>query len=113
MLQDGIILHLMQDGAGGHSARATIAELNARGIFPVMHPSLSPDLNPIETVWNWMKDYIQKEYRSEIHRSYPRLKAAVIEAWNSITDEQVIELVRSMPEQCQAVIDAQGWHTKY
>ena len=58
MLQDGIILHLMQDGAGGHSARATIAELNARGIFPVMHPSLSPGLNPIETIWNWMKDYI-------------------------------------------------------
>ena len=52
MLQEGIILHLMQDGAGGHSARTTITELNARGIFPVMHPSLSPDLNPIETVWN-------------------------------------------------------------
>src|SRR5208282_808660 len=101
-------MHLMQDGAGGHTARATIAVLNAKGIFPVMHPALSPDLNPIETVWNWMKDYIQEKYGSEVYRSYPWLRAAVIEAWNSITDEEVINLVKDMHNRCQAVIDAKG-----
>ena len=105
-------LLLMQDGAGGHRAKATIKELNRRGIYPIQWPSLSPDLNPIEAVWNWMKDYIQERYRT-IHRSYKKLREQVIEAWNSITNEQVIDLIKSMLERCQAVIDANGWHTKY
>ena len=54
-----------------------------------------------------MKDYIQTKYR-EIHRPYLRLRAAVIEAWNVVTDEQVKELVESMHHRCQAVIDAKG-----
>jgi hypothetical protein len=43
----------------------------------------------------------------EIHRSYPRLRKAVIEAWNSITNEEIRELIGTMHERCQAVIDAQ------
>jgi len=105
-------LILMQDNAGAHAAKDTLIEMQVQGVIPMYWPANSPDLNPIETVWNWMKDYIQAKY-GEIHRSYPRLREAVIEAWNAVTDEQVKELIKSMHDRCQAVIDAEGWHTKY
>ena len=92
-------LVLMQDNAKGHSARAT---LTARyNLVPILWPANSPDLNPIETLWNWIKDYIQVKYGT-IHRSYPELQVQVLEAWNSITDEQVKELIKTMRKRCQA-----------
>jgi transposase len=48
----------MQDGAPGHSTKDTRDELRERGIYPIFWPEFLPDLNPIETVWNKMKDYI-------------------------------------------------------
>lgn len=59
-----------------------------------------------------MKDYIQEKH-PQVHRSYPKLKAAVLEAWESITNEEVLELISSMTARCRAVIEAEGWHTKY
>jgi hypothetical protein len=59
-----------------------------------------------------MKDYIEKKY-PEVHRSYKRLREVVLEAWESITVERIRELVREIPARCQAVIAANGGHTKY
>ena len=41
------------------------------------------------------------------------LEAAVEAAWDSITEEQLEELIRSMPARLQAVIDADGHPTPY
>ena len=102
----------MQDNAGGHAARDTLAFLRERGLTLIFWPALSPDLNLIETLQNRIKDIIE-EKDPEIHRSYTKLRAAIIEAWNLITDEEVRDLIRTMHDRCQAVIDADGWHTKY
>ena len=40
----------MQDGALGHAAGDTKAELVSRGIIVIEWPPFSPDLNPIERV---------------------------------------------------------------
>jgi hypothetical protein len=37
----------------------------------------------------------------------------VEEAWNAIPNEKVKDLVRSIRACCRAVIEAEGWHTKY
>lgn len=105
-------LFFMQDNASGHAAKATLEEMEKWGLRPIFWPANSPDLNPIETVWDWIKDYVQEKY-PEVHRSYPRLREAVIEAWNSITNKQIRELIETMHDRCQAVIDARGGHTKY
>ena len=59
-----------------------------------------------------MKDYIQQQ-APEVHRSYKKLRAVVLEAWNSITHERIIELVRTIEERCLDVILADGWHIKW
>ena len=42
-----------------------------------------------------------------------KLQDAVAEEWDKVDKEHMRNLVRSMPERCQAVINAHGDHTKY
>ena len=74
-------------------------------------PPFSPDLNPIETVWDEMKDYIAENYPEKM--SYDRLRDAVRTAWNQIPSQYFQELVLSMPLRCTAVIEANGMQTRY
>jgi transposase len=90
----------------------TKSVLEAIGIKVMTWPINSPNLNPIEALWDDIKDYIQAHY-PDVHSSYKRLREAVKEAWESISHERVKELVRSMRERCFAVIRARGWYTKY
>ena len=109
-------LQFMQDGAPGHSAAYTMDELRERNIQPIFWPAFSPDLNPIEAIWNKMKDYIELHYPDldgVKQLSYDQLRVAVQEAWESISEGTLRELIDSMPARCQAVIDARGSHTKY
>lgn len=109
-------LKFMQDGAPGHAAAYTQDELHERGIYPIFWPAFSPDLNPIEAVWNKMKDYIEENYPDLPYgkqRTYDQLRTIVQEAWESITEDVLRDLVDSMQARCQAVIDAKGSHTKY
>ena len=59
-----------------------------------------------------MKDYIEEKY-PQIYRSYPKLKAAILKAWEAIADENIMALINSMPEGYRAVIAAKGWHIEY
>jgi predicted Fe-S protein YdhL (DUF1289 family) len=40
-----------------------------------------------------------------------RLREAVIAAWDLITDEEIRDIIRTMPARCQAVINANGNYT--
>jgi len=103
----------MQDGAPGHRAGTTIEDLRERGIIPIFWPAFSPDLNPIESVWNRMKQWIEEEYGDIHFTNYDRLREAVLAAWRAIPQDWLDDLVKSMRDRCQAVIDAEGYHTKY
>jgi transposase len=111
MRRQQVYLQFMQDGAPGHNAEYTYTELAERGIYPIFWPAYSPDLNPIEYVWNIMKNYLQDEYPENM--TYNALRLAVNDAWNRIGSDTFNELIESMHDRCQAVIDAEGRHTKY
>jgi hypothetical protein len=63
-------------------------------------------------VWNWMKDWIQERYDDNLHR-YDALRAAIIAAWEAVDEGYLTELLESIPQRCQAVIAAEGSHTRY
>jgi len=45
--------------------------------------------------------------------TYPRLRQAVKEAWEAITEEHLEELMNSMHDRCQAVIDTKDEHINF
>uniref|UniRef100_A0A0K8UV17 Transposable element Tc1 transposase n=1 Tax=Bactrocera latifrons TaxID=174628 RepID=A0A0K8UV17_BACLA len=72
-------------------------------------PPQSPDINPIEHIW----DLLEKRIRKHRISSKESLKAALSTEWAKITENDIRNLVKSMPRRLQAVITAKGGPTKY
>uniref|UniRef100_A0A8R1EN81 Tc1-like transposase DDE domain-containing protein n=1 Tax=Caenorhabditis japonica TaxID=281687 RepID=A0A8R1EN81_CAEJA len=72
-------------------------------------PSQSPDLNPIEHMWEELERRLKGGRASNANQKFAQLEAA----WKSIPMTVVQTLLDSMPRRCQAVIDAKGYPTKY
>jgi hypothetical protein len=106
-------LDLMQDNAAGHASKSTRKCLEILGIPVIFWPAFSPDLNPIEMCWNWMKDYIEDKWGLEEKPLYRKLRGYVKEAWEALPEEYMRELLASMRARCLAVIEANGMHTMY
>jgi hypothetical protein len=61
-----------------------------------------------------MKDYIQENFPFEKNQmTYKQLRNIVKEVWDSISAEQLNELIDIMYQRCQDVIDAYGKYTKW
>jgi DDE superfamily endonuclease len=109
---NGLRLTFMQDSAPAHAAIGTVADLRERGIVCVKWPAYSPDLNPIEKLWNWMKDWIQDRYNNNL-TGYNALREAVQAAWEAVPEAYLEYELLEMPNRCQAVINANGEQTRY
>jgi hypothetical protein len=107
----------MHDGAGPHRSLETKFNLFRRRIPNIRFPPYSPDLNLIEHVWNWMKNWIEEHYWKARYRpdriSFIELRAIIWEAWNAVPDDYIQSLYNSWWKRCQAIIDANGGPTKY
>lgn len=106
---DGFLLQ--QDNARPHVARETRAFLEEAGITTLEWPACSPDLNPIEHVWDMMGRQIRA--RNTPISSLKALPNALVEEWNNIPQENIQALIESMPRRCQEVIRAHGGNTRY
>ena len=107
----------MQDNAPAHRSIETRIHLLERRIRWIRWPTYSPDLNLIEHVWNWMKNWIQEHYwRARYNPSkitLAQLRQIILDAWNAVPDSYIKSLYGSWRARCQAVIDAQGGPTRY
>src|SRR6266536_2925714 len=107
----------MQDNASSHRSRLTKRNLRRRRIPNIQFPRYSPDLNLIEHVWNWMKNWIQEHYYQAYYDAskipISQLRQIILEAWNTVPDSYIETLYMSWRRRCQAVIDARGGPTKY
>ena len=109
-------MFLIWDNAPPHSSRMTVTELRERGISTIEWPPCSPDLNPIESVWNKMKYFIQDKYLDlgeGRQRSSREIREIVDEAWESISPEDVMNLLLTMKSTRQAVLDTDRGSTRY
>ena len=102
---------LMQDNALGHASAETKADLRERGIEVIEWPPYSPDLNSIERVWFIIKHNLQEDYPERMTPT--QLKEAVQKTWDDLEFPSLSDLLNTMPARIQAVIDANGMHTKY
>ncbi len=74
-------------------------------------PALSPDLNPIESLWDQLSCRV--EGRNPAPQNLSDLTAALQEEWDAMPQQIISRLVNSMWHCCQAVIDAQGHMRSY
>ena len=108
-LQHNGRMKLMHDGAPSHTARFTRALLQASRINVLPWPSLSPDLNPIEHIW----DVIGQRVRSRIPLNIRDLERFVVEEWNCVAQLTLRNYIASMRSHSQAVVNFNGSHTRF
>lgn len=102
--------HFVQDGAPVHTAKIVKKWLNDNKIDCFEWPAQSPDLNPIENMWYFMKSRLQN-YPT---RSIPQLKKALTDLWcRGIEMDSFIKFAESMPKRLQQVIARKGGATSY
>jgi hypothetical protein len=81
-------------------------------LVPIFWLAFSLDLSPIKDIWNRLKDILH-EIDPEVHRDLRRFREAVLRAWETITDAEIRERIRTMHQRCLDVIAANGMETKW
>ena len=74
-------------------------------------PAQSPNLNPIECLWEHLKRQLRKYLESP--NGAWKLWEGTKKEWEKIISEVCQNLIESMPRRVEAVIKAKGGHTKY
>ena len=100
---------LMQDNARPHVAGVCQQFLQEEGIDAMDWPTCSPDLNPIEHIWDMSRSIPQRHVAPQ---TVQELADALVQVWE-IPQETIRHLIRSMPRRCREVIQACGGHTHY
>lgn len=106
---DGFVL--MDDNARPHRANVVNAYLETAGIDRMYWPAKSPDLNPIEHVW----DILQRKLSARARKpsTTAELAVALVDEWAQISRVEIRKLIRSLPKRFQEVVQARGGHTHY
>ena len=101
---------LVQDNAPCHTARTTQQMLQNNSIRMLPWHARSPDLNPIEHVW----DQLKRENRDlPQHVNQWAHANVVVQVWRRIPQRKLQDYIGSMRARCNTVIVARGGHTKY
>ena len=99
----------MHDNARPHVARVVNAYLDEMDIQRLDWPPRSPDLNPIEHVW----DMLGRLVRNRQTETIPDLRVALLEEWDNIPQRAIANCIQSLPRRMAAVIGARGGNTHY
>lgn len=98
-----------QDNDPKHTSKHARDYFNTNDIQVMLWPAQSPDLNPIENLWSYMKAVVARHTPKNVRE----LKELLIRCWNEIPSEYTAKLVDSMPRRIEAVLRVNGGHTKY
>ena len=99
------------DNARPHAARLNTNFLQTQGIQVMQWMPYSPDLNPIEQLWDELGRCVSARRRQPATRQM--LIQALQEEWDRLPQQTIRNLVQSMRRRCVACVRARGGHTRY
>ena len=99
------------DNARPHVARGCQDFLANNNIEPLDWPPYSPDLSPIELLWDELDRRVRR--RRNTPNTLGQLRIALPEEWENIPMRKINTLVKSMQRRIRAVINARRGHTRY
>jgi DDE superfamily endonuclease len=107
-----------QDNAPSHTAHIVRDYIASLGREIMIWPPYSPDLNPIENLWTLLKQKIYQIRPDLLHMPNNDATLDILvdtaeQAWQELDLTILENLSESMPRRVQAIIDANGWYTKY
>lgn len=102
---------MMQDNAPCHTSKLVKGFLRRKQVDFIDWPPYSPDLNPIENIWHWMKHVLETEYPT--CNSAEEIEERFFEIWGRITPEMCAKYCEHYERRLLAVIEAEGGYTKY
>ena len=100
----------MHDNARTHVPRICRQFLNRNNMNLLPWPAMSPDINPIEHIWDYLGRKVRA--RGNVH-NLRDLENALIQEWNDIPNVVIRHYVRSMQGHLAAWINSRGGHTQY
>lgn len=98
-----------QDNDPKHSSKLVQNWLFKAGVQLIDWPSNSPDLNPIKNLWH----YLKRRVEARNPKNLEQLEEMSEEEWLAIPKEFCRKLAMTMRTRCMAVIENNGWLTKY
>ncbi|GFX06997.1 transposable element Tcb1 transposase [Trichonephila clavipes] len=101
----------MDDNAHPHRANNADECLQSEDITRTDLLAYSPDLNPIEQVWDMLGRRIAARQTSPT--GLLELRRAYLNEWCNIPQDQIDNLILSMPRRCKVCIASSGRHNRY
>jgi transposase len=103
----------MEDGnpAHGHKSTGNCCQRfrTKHGIVLMPHPSTSPDMNPIEKCWRWIKQALHRRLHQPTTEA--EMRQAVTEEWDAIPQEWINKLVLKQHYWLTVLMQRRGWST--
>ena len=92
-----------------HRAHTVTKRLDEKGVERFKRPSFSPDLNPIEQIW----DEIERRLKNAKTKNKVELRQALFRIWYNIYSNITKKLINSVPNRLNEVTRRDGYPTRY
>ena len=104
-------LVFQQDNAPCHTARRVLEFMENRGMRTLDWPAQSPDLSPIEVLWNVLKERLK--VRNPRPRTRPSIIIAIKEIWLELEDHIREKLCMGFRDRMRECIKNKGHLTRF